>query len=76
VLGLRRVGAADDLADVAVVCPRSPHLLPGDYPFVTVALGLGLQRCEVAAGARFAEQLTPDDVGAPHGTQELLFRLW
>ncbi len=74
-LGLRRVGAADDFADVAVVRARSPHFLPGDDPLVAVALGLGLQRRKVAAGTRLAEQLATDDVGAPHGTQELLFRL-
>ena len=74
-LGQRRVGAADDLADVAVVRAGGPHLLSGHHPLVTVALGLGLQRCEVAARAGFAEQLAADDVGAIHRAQELFLCL-
>ena len=39
VLRLVGVGAADDLADVAVVGAGGPHLLAGDDPLVAVALG-------------------------------------
>ena len=66
VLGQVGVGAGDDLADVAVVGARGPHLLAGDDPLVAVALGLGLQAGEVAAGARLAEELAADDVAAVH----------
>ena len=43
VLGQVGVGAADDLADVAVLRARGPHLLAVDDPLVAVALGPGLQ---------------------------------
>ena len=62
VLGQVGVGAADDLADVAVVGAGGPHLLAGDDPLVAVALGLGLQAGEVGAGARLAEELAADEV--------------
>ena len=64
VLGQVGVGAADDLADVAVVGARRPHLLAGDDPLVAVALGLGLQAGEVGAGARLAEELAGHEVAA------------
>ena len=69
VLGLVGVGAADDLADVAVLGARGPHLLAVDDPLVAVALGPGLQAGEVGAGARLAEQLAGDDVAAVHRRQ-------
>ena len=43
-----------------------PDLLAGDHPFVAVALGLGGQTGQVAAGTGLAEQLTTDDVAAVH----------
>ena len=69
VLGQVDVSTCDYLADVAVLRASRPHLLAGDHPLVAVALGLGLQTGEVAAGAWLAEQLTTDDVGAVHRAQ-------
>ena len=68
VLGQARVGTTDDFTDVAVMSTRGPHFLPGDHPLVTVTLGLGLQRRQIATSTWFAEQLAADDVGAPHCT--------
>ena len=69
VLGQVGVGAGDDLADVGVLRAGGPHLLAGDHPLVAVALGLGLQAGQVAAGAGLAEQLAADDVAAVHRLQ-------
>ena len=66
VLRLVGIGAADDLADVAVLRAGRPHLLTGDHPLVAVALGPGLETGEVGARARLAEQLAADDVAAVH----------
>ena len=66
VLGQVGVGAGDDLADVAVLGTRRPHLLPVEDPLLAVALGAGLQAGEVAPGARLGEQLAADDVAAVH----------
>ena len=50
---------------------RRPHLLPGDDPLVTVALGARLQPGQVGTGTRFGEQLAPsvlpvEDLGDEH----------
>ena len=64
-LGLVGVGAGDDLADVAVLRTRRPHLLPGEDPFVAVARRARLDTGEVGTGDRLREQLAADDLAAP-----------
>ena len=64
-----RIGPGDDLADVGVLRTRGPDLLTGQDPFVTVALGPGLERCEVGAGTRLREELAPDEIAAVHRRQ-------
>ena len=71
-LGLVGIGAGDDLADVGVLRSRRPHLLPGDQPFVAVALGTGLHAGEIAAHSWFGEQLAGDDVATPQRPQVAL----
>ena len=69
------VGAADDLADVAVLRAGRPDLLAVDDPLVAVALGPRLQTREVAARARLAEQLAGHDVAPPQRLQVSVLRV-
>ena len=66
---LDRLGARQQVAVVGPLGPRAPHLLTHDHVGVTVALGSGLQRGEVAAGVGLTEQLGPDVVAPRHRRQ-------
>jgi len=66
------VAARDEFAVLGELSTRTPDLLTVDDPFIAVALGPARERREVAAGARFREQLAtevagreevPDEVG-------------
>ena len=65
------VGAGHEDAPVAVPPAAAPHLLAVDDEAVSVAFGLGGKPAEVAAGARFAEQLAPHVVAGERGGQVL-----
>jgi hypothetical protein len=54
------VGAGEQVADVGVLAVGGPDLLPVDDEVVTVAHRSRLQRRQVTAGSRLAEQLAPD----------------
>ncbi len=70
VLWLIGVGSRDKHSPVGEVGECVPHLLPIHDPFVTVAYGLCSEACEVAAGARLREQLTPFFFARVHRTKE------
>ncbi len=59
VLGDVRIGPGQEHAEIGDLSSRGPHLLPGHYPLVAVALGPALQAGQVRAGSRLAEQLAP-----------------
>ena len=60
----RRVGAAEQDAEIGVLSPGGPRFLALDHPVVAVALGAAGEAGEVAAGARLAEELAPQVVAA------------
>src|SRR5690606_3534475 len=70
VLGLVRVGAGDQDRPLGAVGQGRPHLLPVDDPLVTVPDRPRGQGGEVGSGAGLAEQLAPDLLASPQGTQE------
>ena len=71
-LGGVGIGARQQESDIGDVGVCGPHLLPVDYPLVTVAGGTGAQRRQVAARLGFAEQLTPQVAEAADPWQQLL----
>ena len=60
VLGLGRVCPCNDDAIVRAMRARGPHFLAVHDPLVAVTNGTGLQRREIRARPRLAEQLAPD----------------
>ncbi len=60
VLGHMRIATSDEDAVTGVLGERRPDLLPVHHPFITVSLGSRAQAGQVAPGAGFTEQLTPD----------------
>ena len=65
-----RVGAHEELADVADLAVRAPDLLAGHHVVVAVAHRPGAQRREVRARARLREPLAPHLV-APQDLREV-----
>src|SRR6266700_3767021 len=68
----RRIGAAEAEDHVGVLRQRCPGLLAVDDIFVALALGLGLERGEVGAGAGLGEALAPPVVDVGDARQILL----
>ena len=58
-LGLVRIGAGQQHAEVGGVGAGVPHLLPIDHPFVAIGDGAGADTGQVGAGTGLAEQLAP-----------------
>src|SRR4029453_12826961 len=70
VLRRLRVGAREQEAHVRVVREGGPHLLAAHEPAFAIPHGAGRERGQVRAGARLAEELTPEDVTARGGLEE------
>ena len=75
VLGSVGIGAHDDLADVAVLGARRPHLLAVEHPLVAIAHGPALEAGEVGSGGGLAEELAADDVAPVHLAQACVLHL-
>src|SRR3954466_9318048 len=71
-----RIGAAEAEDHVGVLGERGPGLLAVDDPLVALALGLGLERGEVGAGAGLGEALAPPIVDIGDAGQKPLLLLF
>ena len=71
----RRIGTAQAEDHVGILRERGPGLLAVDDVFVTLALGLGLERSEVGAGTGLGEALAPPIVDIGNARQVLLLLL-
>src|SRR4029077_17405661 len=65
-----RIGATEDEDPGGPGTEGGPDLLPVQHEVIAVEEGAGLERGQIAAGARLAEPLAPDLVTREHGRNE------
>ncbi|SKU48885.1 Uncharacterised protein [Mycobacteroides abscessus subsp. abscessus] len=69
-LGHVRIAAGHQQGPARPMCSRGPHLLTVDHPVIAVAYRAGGQARQIGAGARLAEELTPQLFTGEQGTQD------
>src|SRR5205085_6890427 len=72
----RGIGAAEAKDHIGVLRKRGPGLLAVDDVLVALALGLGLERGEIGAGARLGKALAPPVVDIGDARQVMLLLLF